>query len=332
MSYPDFAIIIPYYQREPGLLRRAVTSALEAAGGRAAQVIVVDDGSPHRAEKDLVGLKTPSTAWVKIIHQENAGPAAARNTGLNNVAEGARWVTFLDSDDYWIGPFLEDAENALSRGFDFFFGNSRRFSQRRARFEWGKNPEENINPSDHPQVDPVQELYEFRGDFFGLLVRRTNIISANTMAYRFDRYSAARFPTELFQGEDRLFKLKMARDLKHIAFSPKIYAEEGEGVNIFDKSNWGSPKSLALAYNYVKLSKMILQQLDLTAEQRSYLAQKLTESRESFLSVLLHLVRIRAPIDWRVVGRMIRDDPRAIPLAPLNLARVMRRRREAAAR
>jgi cellulose synthase/poly-beta-1,6-N-acetylglucosamine synthase-like glycosyltransferase len=49
------AVIIPYYQRDKGILSRAVTSVLgqELPSATTLRVIVVDDASPLAAEIDL---------------------------------------------------------------------------------------------------------------------------------------------------------------------------------------------------------------------------------------------------------------------------------------
>ena len=45
---PHVAVIIPFYQRQPGLLLRAVRSALSQSGCTV-DIIVIDDSSPGRA-------------------------------------------------------------------------------------------------------------------------------------------------------------------------------------------------------------------------------------------------------------------------------------------
>ena len=314
------AIIIPYYQKEHGLLRSCVQSALAHCAGIDARIIVVDDSSPVSAESEISDLVADSTIPVTIIHQANAGPAAARNTGLDHVPPDTPFVAFLDSDDQWTGPFLSDAVAALGRGYDLFFGNTRRGSER-PRFEWHDDPRWRLRATDHPRFDKERDLHEFRGDFFDFLVHRTNVISP-TMAYRFDRFPALRFRTSLFQGEDRLFKLQLGQELEKAAFSPKMYADEGEGVNIFDKSGWGTEGSLRLASNYIALGKIILDEIPLNHDQRVYIRRQLAGSRHFFAASLLHLLRQRAPVDWRRVRTTFRDDPATAALLLPNLARI----------
>ena len=312
---PKIAVIIPYFQREAGLLRQCVLSVLNSSGSDGARVIVVDDGSPRPAEQEIGDLQNGTA--VAIVHQDNAGPSAARNTGLDQVGETTPFVTFLDSDDQWTGPFLEDAVHALSQGFDLFIGNSRRSGIVEPRFEWGKDVAAKLLPDKHRLVDKEHELYEYKGDFFDLLVRRTNIIGPTTMAYRRDRFPSVRFRESLFQGEDRLFKLTLGQGLKRVAFSPRIYAEEGEGVNIFDKAGWKTEGSLRLTSSYIAMSKMVLDEITLDSRQRAHVRQQLADSRHAFAATILHHMRHRKPLDWGQVRVTLRQDPQgAVRLIP----------------
>lgn len=89
------SIIIPVYNVEK-YLNRCVVSVL-AQTYSDFEVILVDDGSP-----DNSGVMCDSFAEkdkrIKVIHRENGGLSAARNSGLA-VADG-EYVYFLDSDDF----------------------------------------------------------------------------------------------------------------------------------------------------------------------------------------------------------------------------------------
>ncbi len=89
-------VLIAAYNAEK-TIERAVRSA--AARDGAGEVLVIDDGST-----DATATRA-AAAGARVIVQTNAGPAAARNRGLDEVGRRmetdghARHVLFLDADD-----------------------------------------------------------------------------------------------------------------------------------------------------------------------------------------------------------------------------------------
>lgn len=89
------SVIIPTFQRQAST-EAAIRSVL-AQGIGDIEVIVVDDASqPPFALPD--GLQHEAVRIVR--HSQNLGPAAARNTGIDNAS--GEWISFLDSDDVLI--------------------------------------------------------------------------------------------------------------------------------------------------------------------------------------------------------------------------------------
>ena len=90
------------------ILPRAIDSVL-AQKGAEFELIIVDDGSTENIGSTGHGPRTtnnkePNVAhgsWpvARVFHQENRGPSAARNLGIQH-AKG-EWIAFLDSDDEW---------------------------------------------------------------------------------------------------------------------------------------------------------------------------------------------------------------------------------------
>lgn len=67
------AVIIPYFQREPGILRKALESVFASEGVNDVYVVLVDDESPIPATDELA--KIGNTRFpVRLIQQRNAGP------------------------------------------------------------------------------------------------------------------------------------------------------------------------------------------------------------------------------------------------------------------
>lgn len=92
-TVPEVSVVIPAHNRLPVLTE--VMSALERQEGAPPfEVVVVDDGS---ADGTSEWLKSRSFRMpLKVLTQENRGPAAARNTGV--VVAAGRWVAFLGDD------------------------------------------------------------------------------------------------------------------------------------------------------------------------------------------------------------------------------------------
>lgn len=89
------SVIIPVYNAEK-YLKRCVDSIKEQNYDNL-EIILVDDGSPDQCP-EMCDVFAAADVRIKVIHKENAGVAAARNTGLD-VATG-EYLTFVDSDDY----------------------------------------------------------------------------------------------------------------------------------------------------------------------------------------------------------------------------------------
>ena len=100
MSYPKYSFIVPVYNSE-NFLDTCVNSILRQTYGDF-EIILVDDGSQDRSG-NLCDEISSRDKRVVAIHKQNGGASSARNCGLK-LARG-KYVSFLDSDDYW-----DDAE------------------------------------------------------------------------------------------------------------------------------------------------------------------------------------------------------------------------------
>jgi succinoglycan biosynthesis protein ExoW len=303
------AVVIPYFQRQPGLLSASVQSVLAQQGASAAQIIVVDDASPHPARQELAAA-LPDSPQVQVVLQANAGPGAARNRGLDLVQPGTDIVAFLDSDDAWCPNFLADALTAFQQpDCDLFFANSIRFGADKPRFEWASRSGRQLVSAEHDVLDAARGLHMFRGDFFDFAVHRSGIISTSTLAYRFGQLTHLRFNTQLFNGQDRYFKLQLSQAARRVAFGTRVSATEGQGVNIFDSSQWGSEKGLTLLLSYIGLAKLILSELALTDSQRRFVQAQLDASRRNFAVTVVHLLRTQRRLPARLWRKTLAADP-----------------------
>lgn len=116
---PLVSIIVPVYNVLP-YLHEALDS-LTGQTYRNLEIILIDDGSSD-GSKDVCDEYAFRDPRIKVIHQENKGLSAARNTGLD--AANGDFIAFLDPDDAFHSMFIEkmlssmlneDADMALCR-------------------------------------------------------------------------------------------------------------------------------------------------------------------------------------------------------------------------
>lgn len=105
-SRPPVSVVVPAYNAAR-FLRDAITSVREQ-GYAPLEIIVVDDGSADETPELLRALAAPG---FRRIWQENAGPSAARNRGIE--AATGEVIAFIDADDLWPAGKLELQVNRL---------------------------------------------------------------------------------------------------------------------------------------------------------------------------------------------------------------------------
>ncbi|HEX6489824.1 MAG TPA: glycosyltransferase family A protein [Gaiellaceae bacterium] len=108
MSAPRFTVVIPAFNTE-ATIGAAIRSVL-AQSVSDFELIIVDDGSTDATAERAAAHSDPR---LRLLRQENAGPAVARNAAIE--AGSAPLVSFLDSDDLWLPCYLETMAAALER-------------------------------------------------------------------------------------------------------------------------------------------------------------------------------------------------------------------------
>lgn len=103
----NISVVIPTYNRSE-FLKGAIESAIHQTHDDL-EVVVVDDGSEEFYASEIVD-KYPEHVRC-VVHKENQGLSAARNTGIEH-SEG-EYVAFLDDDDRWHEAKLEEQVAAL---------------------------------------------------------------------------------------------------------------------------------------------------------------------------------------------------------------------------
>ncbi|MGS1097651.1 glycosyltransferase family 2 protein [Aquamicrobium terrae] len=238
-------VIIPYYQREPGILGRALRSVF-AQTHADFDVIVVDDTSPLPAETELREFQLEERARITVIKQPNAGPGGARNMGLDHVPADSACVAFLDSDDEWAPKHLGTAVAALSL-FDAdcywaSIGGGEEFY-----YHFGvadlAGAAQMTRLSDDP---PIVEI----ADLAGTMLKNWSFLHLSCMVLGQTLARNIRFDAALrLAAEDVLFFYDCVRNARRCVLCESIGATRGEGINIFHGMDSDSPQFLRQQFN-----------------------------------------------------------------------------------
>lgn len=234
-------VVIPTFN-DQGTLRRALSSAL--AAGFVQRVLVVDDGS-----ESPVSIDEPR---VEVIRQENAGPSAARNTGLDQA--DADWTVLLDADDELLPAYIEAVRAAgdavaVQTALEEHAGN--RIQLKEPPQDWADRP----LPSPAAVWKPLQ------------------VLGASGLALRRDVVDAGlRFRSDLTIGEDRELLRRVA------AYGP-VYMSSVVGVrtHVRVESVSGSASADLRARDFAAICRLYPADASDLAEQGRWITNHLSK-------------------------------------------------------
>lgn len=272
------AVIIPFYQKKSGLLRNAVNSIFfqENIDGLKITIIIVDDQSPTQPDKELLNLESINYINIEIIHQKNAGPAKARNVGLD-LADSLNvdYIAFLDSDDTWHSDHIYRALLSLDGISEFYFCDHQRFDDEISYF----NVEVDISKfiSKHKKNDSLFITID-SGVFFSHLIENY-ACQTSTIVFSHEILNGLRFDESLtVAGEDYLMWLHLVSKSSYVTMDLKSGVDYGEGVNIFKSSNsWSSPSSIKNNFNQYQLYLKIKAEFVINGFAENFVTTKMEE-------------------------------------------------------
>lgn len=203
------SVIVPVYNAESTLVKCLDTLVNQSLSGW--EVILVDDGSTDMSGRicDTYEEKCPifskGKGIIRVIHRENGGVSAARQTGLN--AAKGEYVIHADPDD-WVEPnMLKDlydlakTENADMVICDFI-----------SEIE-GKLYYKSQAPTSLHHSDVLNDLFgKTHGSCCNKLVRRKCILQYD-----------AHFPVGTNYCEDVYFNVQLLKHDIKIAYLPTAY-------------------------------------------------------------------------------------------------------------
>jgi glycosyltransferase involved in cell wall biosynthesis len=201
MATPAVSVIIPFYRA------RYLSAAIESVRAQTFtdyEIIVVDDGSPDRA--DVEAYLLGEGARVRYLRQENRGPAAARNTALR--AACGRFVAFLDSDDTWEPTYLQEQLAAFTQdhGLDVIYCNALMIGQSEA----DRRMLMESTPSREPATCTSLLREEYTVFLSGVVARRDLIMEAGL------------FDEQFVHGEDFDLWVRMLKRGARMGFQPRV--------------------------------------------------------------------------------------------------------------
>jgi succinoglycan biosynthesis protein ExoW len=314
------SVVIPFFQREPGILARALHSIQSQSipEGWTVEVIVVDDGSPCSVQDEVRDTTFTEPLQLKLLQQDNGGVASARNRALDEVDSATTLIAFLDSDDVWSPDHLARAITAHESGFDFYFTDNRRPGHHNSHVR------SHCGPQTGEYIAAAQQqggVLEIPTDYMVGLIVKEFPTQASTVVYRCNIAPYIRFDTRLkAAGEDVLFFAALVSTAKRVGFDLDSYVECGGGVNMyFANLSWGSPQFLAIKVDQLVAHRLISKTLTLSAGNKAWNDGHVVECRRALgFHLLRNLVKHPMRVPSAIV-RLLRKDPLAALWLPTDL-------------
>jgi succinoglycan biosynthesis protein ExoW len=318
------AIIVPFFQREPAILRRCLASVFyqTLSPGIEMHVIIVDDASPWPAKDELRDIQIPKHITMEIVIRDNGGPGAARNTGLDHVPSGIDFIAFIDSDDTWREEHIQRAICALGGTNDLYFSDHLQwagFSYLETK-EFGALLGHSSILRPHATVEGVwcchnttiisSAVYEF-------------IAHISSIVYRRDTLSTCRFDEELrWAGEDDLFLLNLLFTSTYTCISGETEVELGFGENIFLRSwSWDNENNLGRFLCQIIAQIRIRTRYQLNPELQQVVTRRIRSWRPALVFFIVRQLVKGNAMPRSLLLSLFREDPLFLVTLPLNIVR-----------
>lgn len=286
-------VVLPFYQREKGLLRSALISVLnqKRQQGTRLLVVVVDDESPVPPEPEIDGLAFGCSKEhnIVLLKQRNGGPGSARNLGLDYLdSQDVDFIAFLDTDDEWHLNHLQAAISCLGQDYDYYFSNHNRhsFEDGATYFQRSSKISEWLRLQDGSPFEATAEPHIFtltKARQFSAFME-DYLSQTSTVVYRHATLGHVRFDTSLrTAGEDLLFWLTLGRLARRVVLNTEASVSCGSGVNIFHATlDWNHPDTPSRFAYQLMLWTYVRQRFDLTDADANTVATKIRGFERGF--------------------------------------------------
>lgn len=145
---PVISIIMPVYNSE-NYLAEAIKSIQNQTFNQF-ELILVNDGSTDRSG-EICDQFSKKDSRIHVVHKENGGICAARNTGISHAV--GDFVGFMDNDDYYNPNLLHENYKLLMKHkadwikfgkIEVLVQNGKKLTEKKTRFEDGIYGEKQI--------------------------------------------------------------------------------------------------------------------------------------------------------------------------------------------
>jgi len=300
-----FTVVIPFYQKEAGILRRALKSIFDQSY-QDFDIVIVDDESPLPAEIELQGIEDTWKSRIRVIRQPNGGPGAARNTGLENIPAATRFAALLDSDDLWLPDHLKNAYESMTRFDAECYWASMQASDE-FYYHFGMAELEQAEGGTRLSEKPL--LIEMP-DLASVMLKNWSFLHLSCMVIARPVFETARFdPSLRLAAEDVLFFVDCILKSKRTLLCDEEGAARGMGLNIFHSIDNQSPQFLRQQFNtWVALDTLEERFRSRPNDVASIASYKNTARRQALWSQAGRVKRRQAP-DLGLLARWMVRDP-----------------------
>ena len=210
MKRPIVSVIVPVYNVE-SFLPNCMDSLLSQTLMNI-EIICVDDGSTDKSG-EILDQYAQKDQRIVVIHQENAGAAAARNTGLR-IAKGI-YIGFSDSDDSSEASMYElMVSEAEKQNADLVFCGAKLIPERPRAAQWLF---ESLSPN--RRIIEKQDVKFCFSD-----IQTNNFLWRTLIRTQIIREHSIMFDEGVRLGEDKLFLCQLTPYASRISVMPdKLY-------------------------------------------------------------------------------------------------------------
>ena len=210
-EFPRVSVIIPVYNVEKYLT--ACVKSIQNQTLSEIEIVLVDDGSPDKCGELADKLALEDTR-IRVIHRQNGGLGAARNSGLA-VAAG-EYVSFVDSDDWIDREMLASMySEAIRVSADIVFSGMRIVKS-------GTIIDEYSHPFSGRVLDSENDIFALRQSFYGSAPNKTKIdpvpVSVCSGLYSMNLIKSYGLKFKSVRSEDIFFNTVACRAAKRVSF------------------------------------------------------------------------------------------------------------------